>query len=78
MQVVARHCQVEAADRGHDHPVGAVLGIAIALSTPKKYEAITELIVDPRDLKLADRDLTQIGRSPPMRRSPSSKTRSGC
>ena len=31
----------------------------IALSTPKKYEAIAELIVDPRDLKLTDRDLTQ-------------------
>ncbi|MBZ9674484.1 GumC family protein [Mesorhizobium sp. ES1-1] len=39
--------------------LGAGLGIAIALSTPKKYEASTELIVDPRDLKLTDRDLTQ-------------------
>ncbi|UVK43720.1 succinoglycan biosynthesis protein exop [Mesorhizobium sp. AR07] len=39
--------------------LGAGLGIAIALSTPKKYEATTELIVDPRDLKLTDRDLTQ-------------------
>lgn len=39
--------------------IGAGLGIAIALSTPKKYEATTELIVDPRDLKLTDRDLTQ-------------------
>jgi succinoglycan biosynthesis transport protein ExoP len=39
--------------------LGAVLGVAIALSTPKKYEATTELIVDPRDLKLTDRDLTQ-------------------
>lgn len=39
--------------------LGAVLGIAIALSTPKKYEATTEVIVDPRDLKLTDRDLTQ-------------------
>ncbi|WP_136622188.1 MULTISPECIES: GumC family protein [Mesorhizobium] len=39
--------------------LGAALGIAIALSTPKKYEATTELIVDPRDLKLTDRDLTQ-------------------
>ena len=42
--------------------LGAALGIAIALSTPKKYEATTELIVDPRDLKLTDRDLTQSGR----------------
>ncbi|RJT35089.1 succinoglycan biosynthesis protein exop [Mesorhizobium waimense] len=39
--------------------LGAALGIGIALSTPKKYEATTELIVDPRDLKLTDRDLTQ-------------------
>ncbi|TIT86750.1 MAG: succinoglycan biosynthesis protein exop, partial [Mesorhizobium sp.] len=39
--------------------LGAALGIAIALSTPKKYEATTEVIVDPRDLKLTDRDLTQ-------------------
>lgn len=39
--------------------IGAGLGIAIALSTPKKYEATAELIVDPRDLKLTDRDLTQ-------------------
>ncbi|MDX8512075.1 GumC family protein [Mesorhizobium captivum] len=39
--------------------LGAVLGVAIALSTPKKYEATTEVIIDPRDLKLTDRDLTQ-------------------
>ncbi|MEW6629832.1 MAG: GumC family protein [Pseudomonadota bacterium] len=39
--------------------LGAVLGVAIALSTPKKYEATTDVIVDPRDLKLTDRDLTQ-------------------
>ncbi|WP_214474192.1 GumC family protein [Mesorhizobium sp. dw_380] len=39
--------------------IGAGLGVAIALSTPKKYEATAELIVDPRDLKLTDRDLTQ-------------------
>lgn len=39
--------------------LGAGLGVMIALSTPKKYEAIAELIVDPRDLKLTDRDLTQ-------------------
>ncbi|TIX46516.1 MAG: succinoglycan biosynthesis protein exop, partial [Mesorhizobium sp.] len=39
--------------------LGAALGVAIALSTPKKYEATAELIVDPRDLKLTDRDLTQ-------------------
>lgn len=39
--------------------LGAALGVAVALSTPKKYEAVTELIVDPRDLKLTDSDLTQ-------------------
>lgn len=39
--------------------LGATLGVAIALSTPKKYEATAELIVDPRDLKLTYRDLTQ-------------------
>ncbi|TPN80516.1 succinoglycan biosynthesis protein exop [Mesorhizobium sp. CU2] len=39
--------------------LGAVLGIAIALSTPKKYEATTELTIEPGDLKLSDRDLTQ-------------------
>ncbi|TSE02566.1 succinoglycan biosynthesis protein exop [Mesorhizobium intechi] len=40
--------------------IGAGLGVAIALSTPKKYESMTELVVDPRDLKLSDRDLTQM------------------
>ena len=39
--------------------LGAALGVAVALSTPKKYEATAELIVDPQDLKLTDRDLTQ-------------------
>ncbi|WP_256753910.1 GumC family protein [Mesorhizobium sp. Mes31] len=39
--------------------LGAGLGVAIALSTPKKYEATTELIIEPGDLKLSDRDLTQ-------------------
>jgi uncharacterized protein involved in exopolysaccharide biosynthesis len=41
--------------------LGALLGVAIALSTPKKYETATELLIDPRDLKLVDRDLTQAG-----------------
>ena len=40
---------------------GGLLGAAIALSTPKKYEAFSELLVDPRDLKVSDRDLTQTG-----------------
>jgi uncharacterized protein involved in exopolysaccharide biosynthesis len=43
--------------------LGAVLGVAIALSTPKKYEATVELLVDPRDLNLVERDITQSGLS---------------
>lgn len=39
--------------------LGAALGIAIALSTPKRYQATTELVIAPGDLKLSDRDLTQ-------------------
>ncbi|UCI19240.1 succinoglycan biosynthesis protein exop [Mesorhizobium sp. B2-1-8] len=39
--------------------LGAGLGIAIALSMPKKYEATAELVIEPGDLKLSDRDLTQ-------------------
>lgn len=41
--------------------LGALLGVMIALSTPKKYEAVTELLVDPRDLKIVDSELTQSG-----------------
>ena len=41
--------------------VGALLGVAIALSTPKMYQAWTEMVVDPRNLKLTDRDLTETG-----------------
>ncbi|MGE0502795.1 MAG: GNVR domain-containing protein [Rhizobiaceae bacterium] len=40
---------------------GAVLGVVIALSTPKLYQAYTELVVDPRDLALVDRELTTTG-----------------
>jgi uncharacterized protein involved in exopolysaccharide biosynthesis len=43
--------------------LGAVLGVMIALSTPKKYEATVELLVDPRDLNLVERDITQSGLS---------------
>jgi uncharacterized protein involved in exopolysaccharide biosynthesis len=42
---------------------GALLGVMIALSTPKKYEAAAELLVDPRDLNLVERDITQSGLS---------------
>lgn len=41
--------------------LGALLGVAMALSTPKKYESSAELLADPRDLKLVDRNLTQDG-----------------
>jgi uncharacterized protein involved in exopolysaccharide biosynthesis len=41
--------------------LGALIAVAIALSTPKKYEAATELLIDPRDLKIVERDLTQVG-----------------
>ncbi|MFU0503925.1 GumC family protein [Pseudaminobacter sp. NGMCC 1.201702] len=41
--------------------LGAALGVAIALSTPKTFEAATELLIDPRELKLVERDLTQAG-----------------
>jgi uncharacterized protein involved in exopolysaccharide biosynthesis len=40
---------------------GALLGVAVALSMPKKYEATTELIADPRNLQITDHDLTQSG-----------------
>lgn len=41
--------------------LGTLIGVGIALSTVKKYEAITELLADPRDLKLSDRNLTEQG-----------------
>ena len=41
--------------------LGALLGVAIALATPKKYEGVAELLIDPRDLKIVERDLTQSG-----------------
>jgi succinoglycan biosynthesis transport protein ExoP len=40
---------------------GAALGVVIALSTPKKYESVAELLVDPRDLKISDRNVTEGG-----------------
>lgn len=40
---------------------GALLGIAIALSTPKMYQAWTEMIVDPRNLKISNTELTEGG-----------------
>lgn len=40
---------------------GALIGVALALSTPKKYESVAELLVDPRDIKIVDREVTQGG-----------------
>ncbi|WP_367715953.1 GumC family protein [Nitratireductor sp. GISD-1A_MAKvit] len=41
--------------------IGAVLGVMTALSTPKEYYAATQLIFDPRNLQLVERDLTPGG-----------------
>ncbi len=41
--------------------LGAAIGVGVALSIPKKYQAYSELLIDPRDLKIVDRDLTQPG-----------------
>ncbi|MEM5500052.1 Wzz/FepE/Etk N-terminal domain-containing protein [Ahrensia kielensis] len=38
--------------------LGGALGAAYAISTPKIYSAYTQLIVDPRQVKLVERDLT--------------------
>ncbi len=40
---------------------GAILGVLVALNTPKTYEAGAELLADPRDLNLVDKELTQSG-----------------
>jgi len=40
---------------------GALLGVLVALSMPKEFEATTELIADPRNLQITDHDLTQSG-----------------
>jgi succinoglycan biosynthesis transport protein ExoP len=37
---------------------GAALGVLVALNTPKLYYSAAELLADPRDLNLVDRDLT--------------------
>ncbi len=36
---------------------GALIGVAVALSTPKHYEAVAEILIDPRNIKLVDREL---------------------
>ncbi len=37
---------------------GALLGVLVALNTPKLYVSTAEILVDPRDIKIADRELT--------------------
>lgn len=41
--------------------LGALAGVVIALSTPKHYVSWAELLVDPRNLQIVDRDLTGNG-----------------
>ena len=43
--------------------LGAILGVLVAMNTPKRYLAEAELLADPRDLRLVDRELTQSGLS---------------
>lgn len=40
---------------------GAALGVVIAMQTPKMYQSTSELLIDPRDIKVVERDLTQGG-----------------
>ncbi|WP_237684008.1 GumC family protein [Pseudaminobacter soli (ex Zhang et al. 2022)] len=40
---------------------GALIGVMVALNTPKQYYAAAELLADPRDLNLVERELTQSG-----------------
>jgi len=44
--------------------LGLLLGAGVAITTPKKYEAYAEVLVDPRNLKLVDRDLTDVAGLP--------------
>lgn len=41
--------------------LGALAGVAVALSTPKHYVSFAELLVDPRNLQIVERDLTGNG-----------------
>ncbi|MCR4268234.1 GumC family protein [Nitratireductor sp. ZSWI3] len=41
--------------------LGAALGVLVALGTPKMYYAATELLFDPRDLQIVERDLMRGG-----------------
>ncbi|WP_306119228.1 MULTISPECIES: GumC family protein [unclassified Roseitalea] len=37
--------------------VGAIIGVMVALSVPKRYTAWSEILIDPRELALIERDL---------------------
>ena len=41
--------------------LGTLIGVMIALSTPKEYESVAELLVDPRNLNLVDKQITTSG-----------------
>jgi succinoglycan biosynthesis transport protein ExoP len=41
--------------------LGAALGVMIAMSTPKTYTSVTDIQIDPRDIKVFDRNLTEGG-----------------
>lgn len=43
---------------------GALTGVLIALSTPKYYESFSEVLIDPRNIKLVDRELVSSDVSP--------------
>jgi polysaccharide biosynthesis transport protein len=40
---------------------GLALGIALAISTPKYYYSTAEILIDPRDLQISDRELLPTG-----------------
>jgi len=41
--------------------LGGLLGVAIALSTPKTFTSATDIQIDPRDIKVFDRNITEGG-----------------
>jgi len=43
--------------------IGALLGVYVAISTPKKYESSAEVLVDPRNLNITAQSLTDAGLS---------------
>lgn len=43
---------------------GALAGVLIAFATPKKYESYAELLVDPRNIRIVDRELVNSDVSP--------------